>query len=42
MDGSDFIKFPLHTHTIERMVKLVTKATGKLDYRRGMDLVEQH
>ena len=29
MDGWDVIKYPSHTHAVERSVKLVTEASGK-------------
>jgi hypothetical protein len=29
MDGWDFIKYPSHTQAVERIVKLVTEASGK-------------
>ncbi|GBN71583.1 hypothetical protein AVEN_108707-1 [Araneus ventricosus] len=44
MDGWDFIKFPSHTQTVERIVILVTEASRKkeLDRRTEMDLLELH
>ncbi|GBM05460.1 hypothetical protein AVEN_94757-1 [Araneus ventricosus] len=37
MDGSDFIKFPSHTQSVERIVKLVTEVCRKKVGRQNRD-----